>query len=106
MIAATLIADLAQHGTRLAVMGERVRLIHPAGRPPPGALVQAAREAKNALREALTAIHTEIPPYDVMGLVWLLNGSTVVALDGEGATLRTRTGATQRWRRRPSGACH
>jgi hypothetical protein len=62
MSAATLIADLERHGTRVAVAGERVRLVHPAGRPPPAALIRAAREAKSELREALTAIHSEILP--------------------------------------------
>jgi hypothetical protein len=39
---------------------------------------------------------------DQAGLLWLLNGSEVVALSGNTATILTPTGARQTWRRIPS----
>jgi len=40
---------------------------------------------------------------DHAGLLWLLNGVRLVALSANTATIKTRTGAVQTWRRRPSG---
>jgi hypothetical protein len=48
-----ILAALARHGTRVVVDGERVRLIHDLGNAPPVELVNAAREAKPALRHLL-----------------------------------------------------
>jgi biotin operon repressor len=48
-----ILAALARHGTRVMVDGERVRLIHDLGNAPPAELVNAAREAKAALRQLL-----------------------------------------------------
>jgi hypothetical protein len=38
---------------------------------------------------------------DCKGLLLLLDRMEIVAIDADGAVLRTRTGAAQRWRRRP-----
>jgi hypothetical protein len=35
-------------------------------------------------------------------LLWLLNGNRLVALSENRATIETRTGARQTWRRKPS----
>jgi hypothetical protein len=50
MTPAEIVTALVRHGTRIAVEGERVRLVFN-GNAPPDDLVQAAREAKAALRE-------------------------------------------------------
>ena len=39
---------------------------------------------------------------DCAGLLWLLNGAEIVALTADTATIRTRTGAIQSFRRRPA----
>jgi hypothetical protein len=39
---------------------------------------------------------------DQAGLLWLLNGNRLVALSENTATIETRTGARQTWRRKPS----
>ena len=39
---------------------------------------------------------------DSAGLLWVLNGNRLVALSENTATIETRTGARQTWRRRPS----
>ena len=38
--------------------------------------------------------------FDALGLVWLLNGNGLAALSPDAATIRTRTGALQTYRRR------
>jgi hypothetical protein len=48
---AEIVTALARHGTRVAVVGESVRLVFNAGSAPPCELIHAAREAKAALRE-------------------------------------------------------
>jgi hypothetical protein len=53
MIAAEIIAALAEHRTRVVVTGERVRLVYPRQRPPPRELVAIAREHKAELRVAI-----------------------------------------------------
>jgi hypothetical protein len=50
MNAAQLIDALAEHGARLALVGDRVTLRHPAGKPIPATLVEAARAHKAELR--------------------------------------------------------
>jgi len=50
-----IIAALARHGTKIVVDGERVRLISDLGNAPPAELVNAAREAKAALRQIVAA---------------------------------------------------
>jgi hypothetical protein len=40
---------------------------------------------------------------DQAGLLWLLNGSRLVALSAATAVIRTHTGARHTWQRRPSG---
>jgi hypothetical protein len=52
MTPAEIVTALVRHGTRIAVEGERVRLVFN-GNAPPDDLVQAAREAKAALREMI-----------------------------------------------------
>jgi hypothetical protein len=39
---------------------------------------------------------------DRAGLLWLLNGDKLVALTADTATIETRTGARQTYRRKPS----
>jgi hypothetical protein len=39
---------------------------------------------------------------DQAGLLWLLNGKRLVALSENTATIETRNGARQTWRRKPS----
>lgn len=39
---------------------------------------------------------------DQAGLLWLLNGDRLVMLAEDAATIETRTGARQTWRRKPS----
>ena len=39
---------------------------------------------------------------DRSGLLWMLNGDKLVALSENTATIETRTGTRQTWRRRPS----
>jgi hypothetical protein len=55
MTPAEIVAALVRHGTRIAVEGERVRLVFN-GNAPPDDLVRAAREAKAALREIVAAV--------------------------------------------------
>jgi hypothetical protein len=50
MTPAEIVTALVRHGTRIAVEGERVRLVFN-GSAPPDDLIRAAREAKAALRE-------------------------------------------------------
>jgi hypothetical protein len=50
MTPAEIVTALVRHGTRIAVEGERVRLVFN-GSAPPEDLIRAAREAKAALRE-------------------------------------------------------
>jgi hypothetical protein len=76
MTPAEIVTALVRHGTRIAVEGERVRLVfHGCG--PPDDLIRAAREAKAALREivesgaprewaaALARLDPARPPADV-----------------------------------------
>jgi hypothetical protein len=58
MTPADIVTALARHGTRIAVEGERVRLIFN-GRAPPDDLVQAAREVKAVLREIVRPITSD-----------------------------------------------
>jgi hypothetical protein len=54
MTPAEIVTALVRHGTRIAVEGERVRLVfHGCG--PPDDLIRVAREAKAALREIIAA---------------------------------------------------
>jgi hypothetical protein len=41
---------------------------------------------------------------DQSGLLWLLNGDRLVILAEDAATIETRTGVRQTWRRRPTGS--
>src|SRR5271155_5033142 len=54
MNAAEVISALSAHDANLVVEGERVRVLHPAGNPPPPELIEAARKYKEALRTILT----------------------------------------------------
>jgi phage N-6-adenine-methyltransferase len=54
MTPAEIVTALVRHGTRIAVDGERVRLVFN-GNTPPDDLVRAARNAKAALREIIAA---------------------------------------------------
>ena len=81
MTPAEIVTALVRHGTRIAVEGERVRLVFN-GNAPPDDLVRAAREAKAALREivengaprdwakALTRLDPARPPADVPDGRW------------------------------------
>jgi hypothetical protein len=40
---------------------------------------------------------------DQCGLLWLLNGNELIALSENTATIKTRMGAPQTWRRKPTG---
>jgi hypothetical protein len=41
-------------------------------------------------------------PIDSSGLVWLLSGNKLIALSARTATIETRTGERQTWRRKPT----
>jgi hypothetical protein len=69
-----IIAALARHGTRVAVDGDRVRLIHDLGNPPPTDLVDAAREVKAALRQIIVA--PEVRPNPPAGPEYLPEPTT------------------------------
>jgi hypothetical protein len=76
MTPAEIVTALVRHGTRIAVEGERVRLVF-SGSAPPDDLIRAARAAKAALREiveseaprewadALARLDPARPPADV-----------------------------------------
>jgi hypothetical protein len=76
-----IVTALVRHGARIAVEGERVRLVFN-GSPPPDDLIRAAREAKAALREivasgaprewtkALTRLDVARPPAEVPEARW------------------------------------
>jgi hypothetical protein len=61
MNAAQLIDALAEHGARLALVGDRVTLRHPAGKPIPATLVEAARARKAELRMTAERGVTGVP---------------------------------------------
>jgi hypothetical protein len=81
MTPAEIVTALVRHGTRIAVEGERVRLVFN-GSAPPDDLIRAAREAKAALREiveseaprewaeALGRLDPARPPADVPDARW------------------------------------
>jgi hypothetical protein len=81
MTPAEIVTALVRHGTRIAVEGERVRLVFN-GSAPPDDLIRAAREAKAALREivengaprewveALARLDPAQPPADVPDGRW------------------------------------
>lgn len=72
MTPAGIMAALAQHGARIKVDGERVRVICAPGRPPPADLVEAAREHRAALRALATSAGA--PPIVARGLDQLAAG--------------------------------
>jgi hypothetical protein len=81
MTPAEIVTALVRHGTRIAVEGERVRLVFN-GSAPPDDLIRAAREAKAALREivesgaprewadAVARLDPSRPPADVPEARW------------------------------------
>jgi hypothetical protein len=81
MTPAEIVTALVRHGTRIAVDGQRVRLVFN-GNAPPDDLIRAAREAKAALREiaesgpprqwadALARLDPARPPADVPEARW------------------------------------
>jgi hypothetical protein len=81
MTPAEIVTALVRHGTRIAVEGERVRLVFN-GSAPPDDLIRGAREAKAALREivesgaprewadALARLDPARPPADVPEARW------------------------------------
>jgi hypothetical protein len=67
MNAAEIVAALEQHGARVAVKGEKVRLIFQANKTLPDGLVRAARLEKEALRVFVNTPET-LPAYIGRGL--------------------------------------
>jgi hypothetical protein len=76
MSPAEVISALAAHDARVAVEGDRVRVLFKPGHPPPAELVEAARQHKDALRTMaigpmLLAASLPLPDYIVAGLARL-----------------------------------
>jgi hypothetical protein len=53
MNAAEVMSALSTHDASVVIEGERVRLLHPVGNPPPPELIEAARQHREALRAML-----------------------------------------------------
>jgi hypothetical protein len=53
MNAAEVLSALTAHDATVVVEGERIRVLHPVGNPPPSELIDAARQHKEALRSIL-----------------------------------------------------
>jgi len=53
MNVAEVMSALSAHDASVVIEGERIRLLHPVGNPPPPELVEAARQHRDALRTIL-----------------------------------------------------